>query len=131
MPKVFVCLLALLAPQATAQGLVQLSLGGKIDGVHVLGGDTLERATTEQCFGPDAVLLGLPMRYGLGFLLGQRAIPFGPSPRAFGHPGMGGSIAFADPDARIGFGYVVNQVQSGMAGDARGFPLIRALYDSL
>jgi hypothetical protein len=44
---------------------------------------------------------------------------------------MGGSIAFADPDARIGFGYVVNQLQSGLAGDARGYPLIRALYDSL
>ena len=117
--------------RALARAYAALARGGEIDGVHVLGAEAIARATREQAFGPDAVLLGLPMRYGLGFLLGQRAVPFGPSPRAFGHPGMGGSIAFADPDARIGFGYVVNQLQSGLAGDARGYPLIRALYDSL
>ena len=30
------------------------------------------------------------------------------SPASFGHPGSGGSVGFADPDAKVGFGYVTN-----------------------
>jgi len=58
-------------------------------------------------------------------------IPLGPNPRAFGHPGAGGSIAFADPDAKLAFAYVMNQMQMGLAGDARGFGLIESVYDAL
>jgi CubicO group peptidase (beta-lactamase class C family) len=77
------------------------------------------------------VLPGLTTRFGQGFMLAHRGLPLGTSPRAFGHPGMGGSIGFADPDAGLGFGYVTNRMQSGLAGDARGFALVAALYASL
>jgi CubicO group peptidase (beta-lactamase class C family) len=117
--------------RAVARAYAALARGGVLDGVHVLGRDAIAGATTEQAFGPDAVLMGTKMRYGLGFLLTHRGVPFGPNPRAFGHPGMGGSLAFADPDARVGFGYVMNRLQSGVAGDARGYPLIRAVYAAL
>ena len=43
----------------------------------------------------------------------------------------GGSIGFADPDQRIGFGYVMNQMQQGMMGGMGGFALIAALYEAL
>ena len=117
--------------RAMARLYAALARGGELDGVRVLSAEALERATREEAFGPDAVLPGLHTRFGQGFMLAHRGLPLGPSPRAFGHPGMGGSIGFADPDARIGFGYVTNRMQSGLAGDARGFALIAALYASL
>ncbi len=119
----------------TARGLARvygaLASGGAIDGVRVLGPQAIERANTEHAFGTDAVLAPLVTRFGLGFFLTQPMIPFGPNPRAFGHPGAGGSVAFADPDARLGFAYVMNQMQVGLAGDARGFGLIFEVYDAL
>jgi CubicO group peptidase (beta-lactamase class C family) len=108
-----------------------LARGGAIDGVHVLSPGAIARATREEAHGPDAVLPGLTTRFGLGFMLAHRGLPLGGGPRAFGHPGMGGSIGFADPDARLGFGYVTNRMQSGLAGDARGFALIAAVVASL
>ena len=39
--------------------------------------------------------------------------PLGPNPRTFGHFGGGGSLAFADPDAKVGWGYVMNQGRGG------------------
>jgi CubicO group peptidase (beta-lactamase class C family) len=118
-----------------ARGLARiygaLARGGEIDGVHVLSPETLEKATTEQSFGTDAVLSPLQTRFGLGFMLTQPMIPFGPNPNAFGHPGAGGSIAFADPDARLGFGYVMNQMSMGLSGGMFGFALMHQVYESL
>ena len=107
-----------------------LARGGELDGVRVLSAEAIERANTEQVRGEDAVLKPLHTRFGVGFMMTQPMIPFGPNPRSFGHPGAGGSIAFADPDAKIGFGYVMNQMQMGLAGGAHGFALIAALYEA-
>jgi len=119
----------------TARALARLygalARGGEIDGVRVLGEAQIAAATTEQAYGKDAVLAPLETRFGLGFMLTQPMIPFGPNPRSFGHPGAGGSIAFADPDARLGFGYVMNQMQTGLGGGAHGFALVQAVYESL
>lgn len=107
-----------------------LACGGELDGVHVLSKQAIDRARTEQAFGKDEVL-GFPMRFGLGFMLRHDLMPLGPNASAFGHAGAGGSIAFADPEARIGFAYVMNQMQGGTTGDPRGFRLIGALYKCL
>jgi CubicO group peptidase (beta-lactamase class C family) len=116
--------------RALARVYGALAGGGEIDGGRVLSAEGVERANTEQAFGEDAVLKPLHTRFGLGFMMTQPMIPFGPNPRAFGHPGAGGSIAFADPDTRLGFGYVMNQMQLGLAGGAHGFSLIAALYEA-
>jgi CubicO group peptidase (beta-lactamase class C family) len=108
-----------------------LACGGQVDGVRVLSAEGVERATTEQSFGKDEVLAPLETRFGLGFMLTQPMIPFGPNPRSFGHPGAGGSIAFADPGAELGFGYVMNQMQMGLAGGTHGFSLIQEVYEAL
>ena len=71
------------------------------------------------------------MRFGLGFMLRQDFMPLGPNPRAFGHPGAGGSIGFADPDARVGFGYVMNQMQQGITGSMNAFRMIGELFAAL
>jgi CubicO group peptidase (beta-lactamase class C family) len=107
-----------------------LASGGKVDGVHLLSPRSIERARTEQATGVDP-LMGIPLRLGLGYWLSQPSLPglaFGPSERAFGHPGAGGSLGFADPDARIGFGYVTNRMGTGIAIDERPQALIDALY---
>ncbi len=108
-----------------------LSRGGEVDGVRILGAEAVDRAIEEQVSGPDAVLGGMPMRFGLGFMLRQPLMPFTPSPRAFGHPGAGGSIGIADPDARVGFGYTMNKMQMGLVGGAGGFAMLKAFFEAL
>lgn len=53
---------------------------------------------------------------------------FGPSLRAFGHPGAGGCLAFADPENHIGFAYVMNQMHLGIFPGSRVRPFVDALY---
>jgi len=55
----------------------------------------------------------------------------GPNPHAFGHPGAGGSLGFADPDAKVGFGYAMNQMGNEPLLDVRPAALIDAIYASL
>lgn len=107
-----------------------LARGGEVDGVRLLEPESIERARAEQAFGEDAVLR-FPMRYGLGFMLRQDLMPFSPSENAFGHPGAGGSIGMADPDAKVGFGYVPNQMHLGLVGGASAFAMLAAFYDAL
>lgn len=84
----------------------------------------------EQSRGDDLVL-GVPLRFGCGFMLSQdrRDCRFGRGTRGFGHPGAGGSLGFADPDYGIGFGYVTARLGQGLLIDQRASRLIDALYD--
>ena len=108
-----------------------LSRGGEIDGVRILERETIDRARREQVSGPDVILGGFPIRYGLGFMLGSAAMPFSPHEGAFGHAGAGGSLGMADPEARVGFGYVMNQMRPSLTGGATGFAVTRAFYEAL
>ena len=119
---------------ANARGLARiygaLARGGEIDGIRVLSARQIGRCYTEQSNGPDAVL-PITTRFSLGFMLSQPEAMLGPNPRAFGHPGAGGSLGFADPDAKVGFGYVMNQMSSEALMDPRPKALIDAIYASL
>ncbi|MDB4994407.1 MAG: EstA family serine hydrolase, partial [Myxococcaceae bacterium] len=105
---------------ATARSIARLygvlACGGEQDGVRVLSGESIDRARTESSSGLDAVL-GVSTRFGLGFMLSQPEASFGPSAGAFGHPGAGGSIGFADPECRVGFSYVMNRMGSSLLLD--------------
>jgi CubicO group peptidase (beta-lactamase class C family) len=111
-----------------------LARGGELDGVRLLAPATIERAIEEQSRGRDAVLT-LPTRFATGFMLGMPGGIFncGPGRHTFGHPGHGGSIGFADPDARVAFGYVTNQYVTGTAThpDRRVPSLVDAMYAAL
>ena len=58
------------------------------------------RATAQRTEGPNQVLLGLDIQFGLGFMVRSSIIPLG-GPASFGHFGAGGSVGWADPDAEI------------------------------
>ena len=53
---------------------------------------------------------------------------FGPETSAFGHPGAGGSHAFADPVNNLTFAYVMNQMDLGILPTTKAHPLVKALY---
>lgn len=127
--------------RAVARIYGALACGGTLDGIRLLSATTIDAAIVEQSRGVDAIL-EFPSRFGLGFLLplrehfreaGLGLQPFGPNARAFGHWGMGGSVGFADPDGRVGFGYVMNQSQTGTPGnpDVRWPSLVEAVYAAL
>ena len=98
--------------RAVARLYSALAGDGELDGVHVLSPEIIARATGEQVYGDD-IVLQRPTRFGLGFQLTMAERPLGPNPRAFGHFGAGGSLGFADPDARLSFAYAMNQGRGG------------------
>lgn len=108
---------------ATARAVAHI-YGALIAG-RIVAPETLDRATAEASSGTDFVL-GRPSRFGLGFQLTQPERPLGPNPRSFGHFGAGGSLGFADPDAGLAFGYVMNS-----AGPRWQNPRNRALVDAV
>ena len=106
-----------------------MARGGEVDGVRVVEARQISACHTEESRGPDAVLL-IPTRFSTGFMLSQPGEEMGPNARAFGHPGAGGSLGFADPDVKIGFGYAMNRMGGGILLDPRAKALIAAVYAS-
>jgi CubicO group peptidase (beta-lactamase class C family) len=117
--------------QATAAGLARiyaaLANDGEVDGVRLLSPETLAAATALRYSGVDQVFK-FPFEWASGFIRNTHKVLYGPNPRAFGHTGYGGSYGFADPEAGVGVGYVMNQMGASLIGDARGANLVRALH---
>ena len=76
-------------------------------------------------------VIGLPSYFSLGFLRPGPDTAFGSSPGAFGSPGAGGSFAFADPDAQVGYAYVMNKMGFYLVDDPREKALRDALYHAI
>jgi len=110
-----------------------LARGGEIGGVRILAPATIERAITEEAFGPDRFTIGVPSRYGLGFQLSHASMDgyarLSPNPRAFGHTGAGGSLGMADPDAKLGVGFTLNQLHPGIMSPTAA-AMIDAFYEA-
>jgi len=96
--------------------------------------DTLRAAMTVPASNGFDLVLQLETAFSCGFMLdplqdgAKVRESFGPSLTAFGHPGAGGSIAFADPENRLAFAYVMNQMEPGALPRERTRNLVRALY---
>jgi len=116
-----------------------LALGGEFDGVRLLPEDAIPAmGAVAAAVARDATML-VPTRWANGFLKGQdnHHLPPGSndsvilSEEAFGHLGNGGSMGFADPGARLSFGYAMNRLGAGVGLDARGQALVDAVYRAL
>lgn len=120
---------------ATARALATVygcASGADFGGYRIFSDAQLPHCCEEQVSGPDEVLT-IDTRISLGFMMSQDrpCASFGAGERNFGHPGAGGSVAFADPDAKIGFGYVMNRMGASIIIDERPDALMTALYECL
>ncbi|HEY4375820.1 MAG TPA: serine hydrolase domain-containing protein [Acidimicrobiales bacterium] len=107
-----------------------LANGGAVDGVRLMREDTVERVLETQTHGVDEVL-GLPMRYGLGFGLMSESTPLSITDRAFFWGGWGGSVALVDLENRLTVSYAMNRMGDALVGDMRGVNLIFTAYAAL
>lgn len=101
----------------------------EVDGVRLLDSETVRRATVDQSNGRDRTLV-VPTRFGLGFFLSSTFSPL-MGGASFGHAGAVGSLGFADPDRRVGFGYVMNKMSTNLSDDPRTSGLIAAITAAL
>jgi CubicO group peptidase (beta-lactamase class C family) len=118
-----------------ARSLARMYAGiiGDVDGVRLLGAEQLRKATTQLTSGPNIVLLDMDIQFGLGFMVPSEMIAVGKqfgATHGFGHFGAGGSAGWADPDAGLAFGYVMNRMDIGLAGDRRSENLMNATYEA-
>ena len=103
---------------------------GEVDGVDLLSDERLEAMLEEQ-HNQMELLQDRPYHQALGVLLHTpEAVYMGPNPRSFGHHGLGGSIGFGDPDAKLGFSYCCNQMHAVGDNGPRARRLIDAVYSS-
>jgi CubicO group peptidase (beta-lactamase class C family) len=122
-------------PAANGHGNARSLAGfytGLLDG-SLLEADLLDELTREHSLGDDLTLL-TPTRFGLGCMLDQPAranATFGLGPRAFGHPGAGGSVGFADPERDVAFGFVTHTLGPYILMDPRAQRLARAVGECL
>ncbi len=116
-----------------AKFYAMLANGGEIDGRTFFSEKTMSWMTTTLTDGIDRVLQ-MPTAFSAGFMKDKtnstRRI-FGRSTSAFGHPGAGGSHAFADPENKISFAYVMNQMEQSVLPNEKSLRLVDAIYDLL
>ena len=138
-----------------AKFYAMLAVGGEWEGRQYFSPRALKWTTTPLTQGPDKTLC-TETAFSAGFMMDPveqnlegrppcrpvhrqddtEVVPplkkrhlFGRSTRAFGHPGAGGSLAFADPENRLGFAYVMNQMEPGVLPGSRALGLVQALYN--
>jgi CubicO group peptidase (beta-lactamase class C family) len=113
-----------------AKFYAMLSNGGKIGGRRFFSQHTIGQMTTTLTTGIDRVF-EIPTAFSAGFMKdppdAERRI-FGSSPLAFGQPGAGGSHAFADPENKLAFVYVMNQMEQKILPNEKSLRLVDALY---
>ena len=101
--------------------------GGTVDGVELLSPDTIKMIFEEQANGVDQVL-GLPVRFGMGYALHSIAVPYLPEGNYAYWGGWGGSSIIVDIDRKITFAYVMNRMDEGLLGDTRGIDLATEVF---
>jgi CubicO group peptidase (beta-lactamase class C family) len=121
----------------SARGLgkiyAMLANRGVWDGRTIVPEPVIDQLCTRLSNGMDRVLQ-LPTAFSAGCMMdpvnanGEKLRShFGNSPGAFGHPGAGGSHAFADPETGMAFTYVMNQMEQGVLPNAKSLSMVEGL----
>lgn len=107
-----------------------LANGGSVDRQTFFTPETLEWMSTTLTDGVDRVFQ-IPTAFSAGFMkdsLHAARRMFGRSRFSFGHPGAGGCNAFADPENKIAFVYVMNQMEQSVLPNEKSLRLVDAIY---
>ena len=106
-----------------------LANGGVSGGKRFMSEAGCRKALELQIEGTD-LILGTPVRFGMGFGLAGGMVPL-PSPNSFFWGGYGGSLVIIDMDARTTFGYAMNRMAGTTTGDMRALGLSVAMWQGL
>jgi len=116
---------------ATAQALATIwsATVSEAESIRLLNDEVIADMSREQSAGEPALPVPGPWsRWGTGFMLSSERRPF-LTDDSFGHDGLGGQVAFADPNHEVGFAYLTNDLQEFY--DPRGVVLVQALRRAL
>jgi CubicO group peptidase (beta-lactamase class C family) len=112
--------------RAVVQCLTILANGGEAGGRRFMSEAGCRKALEQQIEGTDLVL-GIPIRFGLGFGLSNQ---FMPNPNTIFWGGFGGSVAVVDMDARACMSYVMNKMAATTLGDTRAFGMMVGVWSA-
>jgi len=115
---------------ALAKFYSMLANGGEFDGQTFFSEKTIGWMTRTLADGMDRVFQ-IPTAFSAGFMKDPPNTTrrmFGTSPNAFGHPGAGGSHAFADPQNKIAFAYIMNQMEQSLLPNEKSLRLVDVIY---
>ena len=128
--RAFVSLGGIGSATSLAKFYAMLANGGELGGRRFFLPRTIAQMTTTLTSGIDRIF-EIPTAFSAGFMKDppetNRQV-FGPSSLAFGHPGAGGSHAFADPENNLAFVYVMNQMEQQILPNEKSLRLVDALY---
>jgi CubicO group peptidase (beta-lactamase class C family) len=117
--------------RSVARVMSVVARGGEVDGIRLLGPQTIDLIFREQQNGVDLVL-GLPLRMGIGYGLPEPAtLPEIPEGKICFWGGWGGSMIVMDVGRRMTFSYMMNRMGAGIVGSGRSAEYGRALYDAV
>ncbi|MEN0066022.1 MAG: serine hydrolase domain-containing protein [Myxococcota bacterium] len=102
---------------------------GEVDGVRLVDPTVVKPLRVRQSWSERDGVLQKPMGFAQGFVKEPEGV-FSPNPASFGHPGAGGALGWADPDAELAIGYVMNRMDWRIRSP-RAIALTRAIYASL
>lgn len=107
--------------------------GGSVNGKRILSEAGCRRALEQQIQGPDLVMTGIDVRFGLGYGLAPCALfkPVPPNPDTIFWAGGGGSLIVVDLNARATFAFAMNRMRRTLIGDERSFRLIEAMWEAM
>ncbi len=117
--------------RSLAKFYAMLANGGEFAGPKFFSAKTISWMTTTLTDGTDRVFQ-IPTAFAAGFMKDSqhsRRRIFGRSTSSFGHPGAGGSHAFADPESKISFAYVMNQMEQSILPNEKSLRLVDAIYE--
>jgi CubicO group peptidase (beta-lactamase class C family) len=115
---------------ALAKFYAMLANGGRMDDRQLFSEKTIAWMAATVIDGTDRVIQ-IPTAFSAGFMKDSKKSArkiFGRSRSSFGHPGAGGSHAFADPENKISFAYVMNQMEQSVLPNEKSLRFVDVIY---
>jgi len=117
--------------RSVARILSVVSRGGEVNGIRLLRPETIDLIFRQQADGID-VVLGLPLRFGIGYGLPKlETLPYLPDEKICFWGGWGGSVIIMDLGRKMTISYMMNKMGPGIIGSDRSEQYVRAIYGAL